>query len=294
MEGVNSVDWLKDNWTATLWVAGIFIMLMLLVSVVFAIARYVSETSVIRMVDEYEASGTKMSIRQGFRLGWSRTAWRLFLIDVLVSLPMLVLLGALCIPGYFMIRMILNHNDPFAATGFIGLIIIIIAIIFIMVVIGVLLDLLRTFFWRTCALEQTGVMESIKRGFKLVVKNWKNVGIMWLIMLGVGIVWMIAITIAVILLIPVVFVTGFVSLIIAAVPGLLLAGIFSFFMSGPMPWIAAGVFVLPLFFTLAFSPWVLVSAWNILYNSIVWTLTYREIKTLPALTAQSKPELVEK
>jgi hypothetical protein len=44
------------------------------------VARYVAETSLIRMVDDYEETGEKHSVRQGFRLGWSRTAWRLFLI----------------------------------------------------------------------------------------------------------------------------------------------------------------------------------------------------------------------
>ena len=40
---------------------------MLLVGIIVAIARYVSETAVIRMVDEYENTGTKMTVREGFR-----------------------------------------------------------------------------------------------------------------------------------------------------------------------------------------------------------------------------------
>lgn len=292
-DGVNSVDWLKNNWTAILWVIAIFVLVMLLIGVIMTIARYVSETSVIRMVDEYEASGTKMSVRQGFKLGWNRTSWRLFLIDLLVSLPMLVLFAALCLPGYFMVKMIMAHQAPFAVTGFVGLIIAIVSIIFVMVVVGVLLDLLRTFFWRTCALENTGVMESIKRGFRLVGKNWKSVGLMWLIMLGVSIVWMIAIAITAILLIPVVIITAVIAALVSAVPGLLLVGIFSIFLSGPAPWIAAAVFILPLFITVATSPWTLVSGWKLLYDSIVWTLTYREIKTLPVLAAGAAPEVLE-
>ena len=38
------------------------------------------------MVDEYENTGTKMTVREGFRIGWSRTAWRLFLINLIVNL----------------------------------------------------------------------------------------------------------------------------------------------------------------------------------------------------------------
>ena len=40
------------------------------------------------------------------------------------------------------------------------------------------------------------------------------------------------------------------------------SGLFSLFLSGYIPWIVAGIFVLPLFFTIAFSPWVLLTAWQ--------------------------------
>ena len=72
---------------------------MLIVGIVVAIARYVSETAVIRMVDEYEGSGNKMTVRQGFRIGWSRTAWRLFLINLIVNLPVIALVLVLLIAG---------------------------------------------------------------------------------------------------------------------------------------------------------------------------------------------------
>jgi hypothetical protein len=79
-----------------------------------------------------------------------------------------------------------------------------------------------------------------------------------------------------------VIVTGIIAAIVAAVPFLLLVGAFSLFLSGPLPWIAAGLFILPLFSLLAFSPWFLLGSWQTVYTSTVWTLTYREIKALPA------------
>jgi len=54
------------------------------------VAHYVAETALIRMVDDYEETGEKHSVRQGFRLGWSRTALRFFLIDLLIGLPVAV------------------------------------------------------------------------------------------------------------------------------------------------------------------------------------------------------------
>ena len=118
----------------------------------------------------------------------------------------------------------------------------------------------------------------------MVRENWKNAGLMWLVMIGLGIVWIVVSVIAILVTLPVVLVTSGIALGIAAIPWLLLVGLFSTFLSGPLPWIAAGLFVLPLFFVIAFSPWLLLGSWQQVYTSTVWTLTYREIKALPALT----------
>src|SRR5215470_17863655 len=70
-QGVPRMHISGKDLTTLLWVVGVFVLFMFLVGIVVAVARYVSETAVIRMVDDYEASGNKMTIRQGIRLGWS-------------------------------------------------------------------------------------------------------------------------------------------------------------------------------------------------------------------------------
>jgi hypothetical protein len=133
-------------------------------------------------------------------------------------------------------------------------------------------------------LENASVSESLRRGIAMVRENWKNVGLMWLVMIGLGIVWAVASIILFIVTIPVVIVTVILAVLVITVPFFLLVGTFSLFLSGPLPWIAAGLFMLPLFFVIAFSPWVLLGSWQTVYTSTVWTLTYREIKALPAIT----------
>ena len=51
------------------------------------IARHVSEAALIRMVAEYEDTGEQLGVWQGLKLGTSRTAWRLFLIDLTIDVP---------------------------------------------------------------------------------------------------------------------------------------------------------------------------------------------------------------
>ena len=283
-DGLPALGISRADLTALLWIAVIFVLIMIVVGLVMAVARYISETAVIRMVDEYEATDLKMSIRQGFRTGWSRTSWRLFLINLIVNLPAILLVGLLVAVGFVIYRMIVGGNETFAVAGTVSLIGVVFLAIFVVVILSILLHLLRQFFWRVCALEDVGVGESLRRGFAMVRENWKNVGLMWLIMIGLGIVWVVVSVIAVIITIPVVLITAVIGAVVAAIPGLLLVGFFSLFLSGYLPWIAGGLFVLPLFFTIAFSPWVLLTAWQQIYTSTVWTLTYREIKALPAET----------
>ena len=272
--------------TAFLWIIGAFTLVMILIGIVMAIARYVSETAVIKMVDEYEATDTKMSVREGFRIGWSRTSWRLFLINLIVHIPAFVLLAVLLVAGIIVYRMVAGGSETFAVAGMVGLIGVVVLVIFVVAIISIFLMLLRQFFWRVCALEDASVGESLRRGFALVRENWKEVGLMWLIMIGLGIAWIIVSLIAIILLIPVVIITIVLAAVVAAVPGLLLVGLFSLFLSGYLPWIAGAIFIAPLFFVIAFSPWVLLTAWQQVYISTVWTLTYRELKALPLETPE--------
>jgi hypothetical protein len=77
--------------------------------------------------------------------------------------------------------------------------------------------------------------------------------------------------------------------LLTAIPALLLVGLFSLFLSNVLAWVVGVLFVLPLFFTLAFSPWLLLGSWQAVFTSTVWTLTYREIKALPAIVPTTEP-----
>jgi hypothetical protein len=287
-QGIPDLNITGQQLTTFLWVVGAFLVVLLIVGVVVAIARYVSETAVIRMVDEYEASGNKMTVRQGFRIGWSRTAWRLFLINLIVNLPAIALVLVLLIAGIGIYFAVVNGNANFAAFSVVATIVLVFITIFVVVILTILLHLLRNFIWRVCVLENTGVRESLQRGFALVLENWKNVGLMWLVMIGLGIIWAIVSIILFIVTIPLIIVTAVLAVLVVAAPYLLLVGAFSLFLNGILPWVAAGLFLIPLFFPIAFSPWLLLGSWQSVFTSSVWTLTYRELKALPAVAPETE------
>jgi hypothetical protein len=112
---------------------------------------------------------------------------------------------------------------------------------------------------------------------------------MWLVMIGLGIAWAVVSVILVIVTLPVVLVTTVAGVLVAVIPALLVGGVSSLLLSGPLPWIIGAIFVLPLFFLVAFLPWTLLGGWQTVYTSTVWTLVYRELKALPALTNGDTP-----
>jgi len=288
-EGPSEIGITDAEWNALLWIAVIFFLFSIVLGIVTAVARYVSETAVIRMVDQYEASGTKMTVREGFRTGWSRASWHLFLINLLTHLPLILLMLVFIIIGGMLLSIQLSGGEMPDGPVIIVTVIGVFLMVSVVAIVSILLGLLRNFFWRVAALENAGVRESLRRGFQMAREQWKNVGIMWLVMIGLGIAWAIVSVIAVIVLLPVVLVTMVAGALVAAIPVLLVYGLASLFLSGWLPWAVAVLFSLPLFFTVAFSPWLLLGSWQTVFTSTVWTLVYRELKALPALTNGDVP-----
>jgi hypothetical protein len=263
-----------------IWIGvGLFLFILLL-SVIFSIVRYVSETAILRMVDQYEQDGTKMKFKQGWKLGWTKRAFRLWVIDLIISLPILILVACLLGVGiYFSVSWVQGMERPeiggmLALIGF--LLILLLGFSLVMIFLG----LLRQFFARFAVLDETKVGESFRQGWMLFKHQWKSASLLWLVMLGIGIGFSIVSLILFFLLIPVYIVLLIPGVIVAAIPGLIAFGISSLFTGSILSAIIGGVIALPFLFTVLFSPLYLISAWYKVFDSSVWTLTYRELKVL--------------
>ena len=263
-----------------IWIGVAILLLGLVVGIIFSILRYVSEAAVIRMVNEYEQTGTKATFKQGWRMGWSRAAFRMWLIDLLIgllSLPFIAVLAGLGLAVYLTAK---GGMNTFA----VGSIVVSIACAFVFilafVLLMILLGLSSNFFKRYAALENTGVRDSFRRGWEMFKQNWKSASLMWLILLGVGIVYGVASLILTVFLIPVFIVLALPGLIVAVVPALAAFGLASLFTSSPLNWIIALLVGIPFFFLVVGSPLLLIGGWAQIFNSAVWTLTYREMKAL--------------
>jgi len=264
---------------------GLVIMLIIvLFSMLAALVRYPAETAAMRMVDEYEQSGVKLGFRAAWRLGWSRRALRLWLIDLLMSLPALLFV-LLMLAGGLLLYFSVSLNRGAGAVGAVGGIGLVFLSLFVLLVVAVALGLLRNFFVRAAALEGKSTMDSLRSGWGLFKRNWKSALVMWLVMIGIGFAYGLAGILLFFLLIPVYLILLIPAALVAALPGLAGYGIASLFTISPVAWIIAALAAAPFFFTVVFAPLVLIGGWYKIYELNVWTLTYREVKALESLGA---------
>jgi len=249
--------------------------LVVLLIIVGAIARYVAETALIRMVDDHEETGQKRSVRQGFRLGWSRSAFRLFLIDLLIGLPVAVAFILLSLLASAPLLLWATKSTAAGALGTattigLGLLVVLLAI-----VVAVILSVLKPFLRRVCVLEELGVTESIRQGYAVVRHNLRDVGLMWLITFGLRIGWAI-------LMIPVVLLLLVVSGALGGLLALLAGGLTGLALEGAAPWVVAAVVGIPVFILMMAVPLAFLGGLFETYLSSTWTLTYRELRAKEA------------
>jgi hypothetical protein len=226
------------------------------------------------MVDGREETGEQVGVGQGFRLGWSRTAWRLFLIDLTFGIPIFVVfLAMFAVAVAFMLPWFGGTGSAFLTVAAIGLFFL---TILMAILVGIVLGLLKPFFRRASALGELGVFASIRQGYRVVRQNLKDAGLMWLIMLGIGLGWAIVIVPVALLLI----VSG---TVLGGIAGLMVGGL-----TGTLWGVITGVIVFLLVFI---TPMVFLEGLREVFNSSTWTITYRELRALGNLEPEEVVEV---
>jgi hypothetical protein len=189
--------------------------------IITTVVRYVTNTAVMSMVDQYEETGEKLGFRAGWRLGWSRAAWRLFLINLVITFPLAIVFIVLYAVGvgFFLLWLTESTAAGVIGTAFgIGWFFLVTGLLILTVI---ALSLLKNFFWRACVLDGFGVFDSIRYGYRMARQNFKDVAFMWLIMLGIGVAWVIFLFVLTILIIPLILLLVIVGAILAAGPALI-------------------------------------------------------------------------
>lgn len=245
----------------------------LALAVAGAILRYVSETSLIRMVNEEEEAGSKASIKEGFRKGWSRQAFHLFLIDLLAGLGgFLILLVPALIAGVPLLVW-LTDSTALQVIGTVIAASLGLLLLFAVILIFIGIALVLQFARRACVIEKKGPVDSIKYGISMLRNHLGESVLMGLILIGIGILFAVA-------MIPLLILLVLAGAVIGGIPGLLVFGLTSIFAQGELPVILATIVGLPIFIAIVAIPSAFVRGIMETYKSSTWTLTFREFQVL--------------
>jgi hypothetical protein len=247
---------------------------MLLIGFILAkIASYVGDTALIRMVDEAENGGRQRGVRHGFRMGWSRAAWRFFLIDLLVDVTAVLSFVLLFVLALSPLALWATGSTPAGVVGTVAAIGLFFLAVALVVAAGAALSLLKPFFRRACALEGLGVTASIGRGYAIARSYLKEVLPVWIVTVGVHLVWPFLMVPAVLLLVGV-------GVVLGGAAALLVGGLAWLFVEGATPWILAGAVGIPIFILALAAPLAFLGGLREVFLSSTWTLTYRELRAL--------------
>ena len=254
-------------------VVALLVILFLLFFIAGTLARYLGENALIKMVNDYEETGVCYTLPEGFRLAWSPVAVRLFLLDLIVGIPMIVLFVGLFLLAAVAPLLLFLAADNVTA-GIVG-ILLSVGLFFLMVfplifIIGVLVALLQYFFRRVCVLEETGVFAALRDGAAMVLQHPKEIFLMGLLMLGVNLLGGLVVLFGVLLLL-------LLAMILGGLPALLAGGFAALFFDDAFAWVVGGLVLLPSFFALVIFPALLLRGIFEAFKSTVWTLVYREL-----------------
>jgi hypothetical protein len=225
--------------------------------------RYVARTVLYRGVDQIEATGAAPTWREGFRLGWSNRAFRLWLLDLIVWIPFAIVALVLLVLGATPLLLLVFKSPLARAIGIIVTIGLEVLIIGLLVVTGIILSALRQFWSREIAIADRNLGEAITIGYRLVRGRLKDVGVMWLLMAAIGLGF------------GLVMVPVFIAILMVAlaVGGGLGFGLYR--LTGSVLW--AAIFGVPPFLLIILVPLTFITGIYLVFESSTWTLTYREV-----------------
>lgn len=237
------------------------VAIALSLAILAAVVNYVCQTALIGLVGEIE-EGQDPTVRHGFDVGWSRSALRLFGVDIALVIP--VILALVILGVVFVVPFAVFSTGDQGGPGPLIFILICCLLFLVPVIIAafVALDLLQKFIYRQVVLAGNGVVAGIRNGYALIRANLGQVAAMWLIMFVIGLLWA-----------AVNFIIGLLAFAAVGGPAALMYAIFR---SG----LAAVLGALP-FLLMAILVFAAINALYTVFTSTVWTLTYLELPNRP-------------
>ncbi len=255
-------------------IIGAVVCLVLILTVVGVVVRAVSRTALIGMVQQITQTEA-VTIRDGWRFGWSRRAWRLFLVGLVIGIPVAIVSIVLILLALSPLLLLISGDTTASVMAIVLTIVLVLFVVLLLVAVSAIIAPFQELAWRRSTLDEQGALASLGDAWRLVRQNFKDVLVIWLLMLGAGLLWGLL--------------SLFVALPVAAIAALLLGGIpagLVYLMSSSV--LAAAITGGPLALIVLILVMSAASAFFLIFQSAVWTLMYLELPN-PVFSAGEKP-----
>lgn len=248
------------------------------------VAHYVAEAALIKMASDYSETGRRHTLWQGFRIGWSRAAWRLFLVDLAIHVPLALVLTLSFLAALAPLLLWIGGNAVAGTIGTLFTLALVSLVVLTSVVASAIISLPKRFFRRACVLERLSAGKAIRQGFSVIKENLLDIGLTWLMVAGVRI------GLAVVM-VPVVLILVTVSATLSGTLALVVGGLTGLAFEGATPWVLGAVVGIPAFLLVLAAPLAFVGGLREVFLSSTWTLTYRQLRGMEGLAEEPQPEL---
>lgn len=234
----------------------------LVVGIIAVVVRYVMQAGIYRTLAEIETAGVTPTVRGGWRQGWHRRTWRLFVQNLIIAIPLILAFILLFLIAASPLLLLAADSDAAKVIGVALTVLLALIVVAVLVVVVIVVHVLEQFWWRAAVLGDQDTITAIRSAWRLARANLRDVVIMWLLMFGVGLL-------CGLLMIPIVL---FVIALVAAVAG------------GP-GWLiykateslgAALLWGIPVGLVLFVVPLAFVGGLYLIFQASVWNQVYRQ------------------
>jgi hypothetical protein len=247
----------------------IVIAAFLVLLILTLVLRYTAGAALIVLVDDQQYNHQEHSAHQGWSLGFSMAALKLFLIDLVVYPLLLTLTVLIFLPAILPVLIAISGSPAGITIGVLlmtSLTLVSVAALIVMWIAGMVTLRLA---YRACCLEGLGVFHSIWRGFRLMRAQLRGVGLTWLFIVGLDLVYPLLVAPAGILL-------AAASLLVSGLLALLLGALLALALAKTTAWTIAVIVGVVLLALAIMVPMTLLDGLREVFISSIWTLTFRE------------------
>ena len=187
----------SETWQLVTILIGALVCFFLVWLLLSIILRFVSRAALIGLVQELEANESQPTVKRGFSIGVERF-WKLLGIALVIHIPLavislgLILLAALPLLAALVPLVNAGRTAPrelvgIVVAGGVGSLALICCVALFLALVGLIIHPFYEFIVRVCVIKKSGVMDSIREGYRIVRSNLGNIAVLYILAIGIGI-----------------------------------------------------------------------------------------------------------